>query len=431
MVTPGERQLARVVRQYDDDYLNDDYLDMYSGSFGFQVPLERAFACIHERLDIEFDFINQKARNGASGHFNAENSRRLIHLIDEVDELRRALAKVGQSMTVAPEYQRVLDGAATWLVDSGGSPIPEGLTPIVVEKYDAVFGLADASIEIADRSTAALTLVGEGSYAIVHKFTDPNYGITFARKKLKQAADGRDLARFRREFEVMKGLDFPYILDVYRHDDADNAYVMEYCGSTLEEYVKRRNNQGQFGFQARRRIALQFLYGLNYLHWNDICHRDLSMRNVLLRVFAEGAVTVKLSDFGLAKPSGSEFTKTETEIRGTFVDPALDTFKDYKQVNDIYAVGFVLSYLFKGSDTCFPRALRSETSSRNARTQTRRGGISRLWTSRRRSKPSTETGSERWCDSCGLSPPLAGLVHGPRRSMILPLLAPCVRGFRF
>ncbi|MCV7274084.1 protein kinase family protein [Mycolicibacter arupensis] len=353
MVSSAERRLERVLRQYVDEPIDADYLEMYLTPGAWtQDPLERAFASIHGRLDKEFDFMNQKGRSSGpypgGGHFNADNSRRLLGLIDEVEELRLALEKVGKSMTVAPEYQRVLDGAKTWLVDSGGSPIPEGFTPVRVEKYDPVFGLADAALELADHSKVSLTVVGEGSYAIVHKFVDPNYEINVARKKLKNNVDARDVKRFRREYEIMKGLDFPYILNVYRYDEVENSYTMEFCESTLEDYVKRRNNQPQFDFSVRRRIALQFLYGLNYLHKKGICHRDLSLKNILLRVFSNGAVTVKLSDFGLAKPRESDFTKTETEIRGTFVDPALDRFKDFEPVNDIWVVGFVLSYLFKG-----------------------------------------------------------------------------------
>ena len=343
-----------MLRQYNDDLIDEDYLSMYltPPSWGLDDPVERAFASIHERLDIELDFMNQKARNGGpfpgGGHFNADNSRRLLNLIKEVADLRLALEKVGKSLTVAPEYQRVLEGAGSWLVDRGGSQIPEGFAPVVVEKYDTVFGLADAAVLLADHSKVPLVQVGEGSYAIVHKFVDPNYEIPFARKKLKKNADKRDVERFRREYDIMKGLDFPYILKVYRYDDAENSYTMEFCESTLEGYVKRRNNQPQFDFSVRRRVALQFLYGLNYLHLKGVCHRDLSLKNILLRVFSDGAVTVKLSDFGLAKPQESDFTKTETEIRGTIVDPTLDRFKDFEPVNDIYVVGFVLSYIFNG-----------------------------------------------------------------------------------
>lgn len=356
MASPAERRLERVLRQYNDNEpVDEDYLDLYlTPSAWPQDPLERAFAAIHERLDIELDFMNQKARNGSGGHFNADNSRRLLDLIDEVDALKLALEKVGKTLTVAPDYQRVLDGAKSWLTDSGGSSIPHGFTPVLVEKYDAIFGLADAAVVLADHSKVSLTVVGEGAFAMVHKFVDPNYNITFARKKLKQTADARDVERFRREYEIMKGLDFPYILTVYRYDESENSYTMEFCESTLDAYVKRRNNQPQFDFSVRRRIALQFLYGLNYMHKKGICHRDLSLKNVLLRVFSDGAVTVKLSDFGLAKPPGSDFTKKDSEIKGTIVDPALDRFKDFEPVNDIYAVGFVLSYIFKGVSYLIP-----------------------------------------------------------------------------
>lgn len=360
MVSPAERRLERVLRQYNDEPIDEDYLGMYltDTSWGIQDPLERAFASIHDRLDIELDFMNQKARSGGpfpgGGHFNAENSRRLLGLIDEVAQLKLALEKVGKSLTVSPEYQRVLDGAKTWLVDSGGSTIPDGFAPVLVEKYDTVFGLADAAVVLADRAQVTLTVVGEGAFAMVHKFVDPNYDITFARKKLKRDADERDIARFRREFEIMKGLDFPYILKVHKYDEEENSYTMEFCETTLEEHIKRRNNQPQFDFSVRRRIALQFLYGLNYLHKKGICHRDLSLKNILLRVFSDGAVQVKLSDFGLAKPRESEFTKSETEIKGTIVDPALDKFKDFEPVNDIYVLGFVLTYIFKGVNRLIP-----------------------------------------------------------------------------
>lgn len=57
---------------------------------------------------------------------------------------------------------------------------------------------------------------------------------------------------------------------------------------------------------------------------------------------------VKLSDFGLAKRQGSEFTVTETELKGTKLDPALGSFKEFGVVHDIFAAGFVLLYIFTG-----------------------------------------------------------------------------------
>ncbi|MFI2231475.1 protein kinase family protein [Nocardia testacea] len=357
MTTPPGRRLERVLKSYNNLSIDADYLELYldpRDPVQSRDPLKRAFASIHERLDSEFDWMNMKARNGESGHYNAENSRTLLDLIDEVHELKIALEKTGKSLTVVPEYERVLEGSKSWLVPINGSSIPKGFTPVLVEKYDPVFGLSDTALELADHTKVDLTVVGEGAYAIVHKFVDPNYDLIIARKKLKRGADKRDIERFRREYEIMKGLDFPYILKVYRYNEKENSYTMEFCESTLEQYIKRRNNQPNLNFDFRRRIALQFLFGLNYLHRNGICHRDLSMKNVLLHEYSSRAVTVKLSDFGLAKPSNSDFTKEESEIRGTIVDPALDTFKEFAPVNDIYVVGFILSYIFKGVRQLLP-----------------------------------------------------------------------------
>jgi hypothetical protein len=61
-----------------------------------------------------------------------------------------------------------------------------------------------------------------------------------------------------------------------------------------------------------------------------------------------GAVTVKLSDFGLHKSPESEFTKIDSSMKGTVLDPTLERFADFKPTNDIYAVGHVLSYIFTG-----------------------------------------------------------------------------------
>ena len=54
-----------------------------------------------------------------------------------------------------------------------------------------------------------LQLIGEGAYAFVYRFTDPNYDIQIARKKLKKNVGSKEVERFRREFDIMKRFDFP------------------------------------------------------------------------------------------------------------------------------------------------------------------------------------------------------------------------------
>lgn len=344
MKTPEEERLALFLRKYDSAHIDQSYLLVYRR----EDVAPRAFASIHERLDACLRFLNMKAPNGQEGHYNADDSRELLGLIQEVNELLRALRMVGQDLVVRPEYAETLRTAATWLQPSHGSPVPPGFTPVEVDPYAPMLWRKETALAVYRGAKIELKMVGAGAFATVHKFVDPAYGITLARKKLKPGVDNRERSRFRQEFELMKELKFPYILEVYKYNEADGSYLMEYCDSTLEQYVSRRNNKTSLSLASRKRIALQFLYGLNYIHSRGHFHRDLSINNVLVRVYTESAVLVKLSDFGLAKREGSEFTRTETELKGTKLDPALDRFKDFSAVNDIYSVGFILQFIFTG-----------------------------------------------------------------------------------
>ncbi len=151
----------------------------------------------------------------------------------------------------------------------------------------------------------------------------------------------------------MKRLSFPYIVEVYKYDALRNEYKMEFCDDTLRAYIDKRNSF--LGFATRKRIALQFLYGISYIHSQNLLHRDLSLQNVLVRVYESKAVVVKLSDFGLAKDHTRDFTRPRTEMRGTIRDPMLESFKDYNVLNEIYSTGWVLSFIFTGKES-LPRS---------------------------------------------------------------------------
>jgi serine/threonine protein kinase len=155
--------------------------------------------------------------------------------------------------------------------------VPEDFEQIRLFKYQPVFTRPETTVRLKKRQSAVrLKMVGEGSYAIVFSFTDPDYGIKFAVKRAKKGLGERDLHRFKQEFEVLKRLSFPYIVEVYQYDETRNEYKMEYCDETLRDYIARRNNK--LSPASRRRIALQFLYGINYIHRKGLLHRDVSLR---------------------------------------------------------------------------------------------------------------------------------------------------------
>ncbi len=340
--SPDELRLADLKHKYAAEPIPLAYARLYDDD----PELGRMFGILHQRLNTHFAAINDRALT--TRHHWAESSRQLLDLIrdvhDELSELRRA----GVEVTVYTRYENALSVCEPWLSRSGGSTIPPDFVAIDVVRYEPVFTRVTDSIRLTKQpaSNLKLTMVGEGSYAHVHSYVDPDYGIKFAVKRAKRNLAQRDLERFKREFEVMKRLSFPYIVEVYRYDDDRNEYRMEFCDETLHRFVLRRNAELRFG--SRKRIALQFLYGLNYIHLQGLLHRDISLQNVLLKVFAGGAVLVKLSDFGLVKDQESDYTHTGSEVRGTIRDPLLESFKDYSVANEIYATGSVLAFIFTG-----------------------------------------------------------------------------------
>nr|WP_281070192.1 protein kinase family protein [Paeniglutamicibacter psychrophenolicus] len=192
-------------------------------------------------------------------------------------------------------------------------------------------------------------MIGEGSYAQVFKYRDDEYRMHVAVKKARNTLDTQELMRFKAEYDVLRDLNFPYILKVYGYDHSGPSYSMEYCDFTLLKYISENNTKLNFG--VRKRIAQQFLYGINHLSVKEILHRDLSFTNVLVQQFDAGTVQVKLSDFGLHKRPNSILTRTGTLMKGTIIDPTLSHFREYSLTNEIHAVGHILSFIFTGRES--------------------------------------------------------------------------------
>lgn len=343
MADPVELMILDLEEKYAQLPTTGAYLRLYPDEARFR----RIFANLHERLNSHFEAINGRAKT--TNYYWADNSRDLLSLIEEVPEALFVLQQAGIEVRFSPEYQAEIERCKPWLALFRGSTIPDDFTPIKVIQYHPIFIRPDSTVRLRKNGTnQSLRLIGEGSYARVFSFEDPDYGIKFALKRAKSDLRERDLYRFREEFRILKSLSHPYLVEVYQYDESRNEYKLEFCDETLRHFIQRRN--ATLGFDYRRRIALQFLYGINFLHGKGYLHRDVSLQNILLKTFGDDAVIVKLSDFGLVKDTSSTFTRTQTEMRGTIRDPQLHAFKDYSVTNEIYAIGWILSYIFTGKE---------------------------------------------------------------------------------
>ena len=345
MVVPAD-----VFQDIQNKYSEYPYDDRYARYYQDQrAALRPAFAYFHDKLNALLGHMNHKRERG--GHYNADPSRDLLEVIRDLGQLRTNLKRVNVEVNLRKSYEDALERCRSFLSPSGGSPMPADFEEISLEDYEAIFTVAGDKVRIEKAGKDyPLKPLGEGSYAIVYKYRDLEYKMPVAVKVAKKSLAANELDRFKAEYDVLAALSSPYVLAVYGYDETRISYSMEFCDYTLGKYISKNNGDPKFDFSKRQRIAQQFLYGISYLAYKNILHRDLSYTNVLIKAYDAGVVQVKLSDFGLHKTHRSVLTRTGTEMKGTIVDPTLTSFKDYTLSNEIYSMGFILSFIFTGKE---------------------------------------------------------------------------------
>jgi len=116
------------------------------------------------------------------------------------------------------------------------------------------------------------------------------------------------------ELKVMLKLKHPNVvklMDILNYWDGWMVIVMELCsGGTLIYDVVEKTRSGLSERRAKF-IFRQIAEAVNYLHKNNICHRDLNGTNILLKY--EGKDEIRIVDFGSAR-----ILKSQQDMLTTF-----------------------------------------------------------------------------------------------------------------
>ena len=328
--------------------INAEYSDLYK-SFRNQKLREMLMTLHHDLVGL-FRTMNERLPTGEhEAHFWAEPSRDLIKRIEIIFSLVSSLKETPLAFQIDPYYLDLLTRCREFLSSSGGSALPPNMAKVELYYTLPIF-LPLSSITISHKQqdfTFELKLIGSGSYANVYKYKDTFYNRPFILKRAKKELTDKEMARFKREFDVMNDLSSPYILEVYCYNPDKNEYIMEYMDYTLDGYIAAHNST--LTIIQRKGIAQQILRAFDYLHSKGHLHRDISPKNILIKEY-DDTLVVKLSDFGLVKISDSTLTTVNTEFKGCFNDPALvvEGFNTYSIVHETYALTRVIYFVMTG-----------------------------------------------------------------------------------
>ena len=198
--------------------------------------------------------------------------------------------------------------------------------------------------EDPDKIYKILQKVGQGNYGSVYKIQNIKTGQILAAKICKIESNNSE--SFKREINMLKQCDSPYILKYYASYIKKNIIwiVLEFCdgGSLLD--IMRITNE----FYSEKEIASiikMVLKGLQFLHAQKKIHRDIKAGNILL---TDEGVT-KLGDFGVSAQLTDSISKKISKI-GTpyWMSPEVISQKSYDSKCDIWSLGITCIELAEG-----------------------------------------------------------------------------------
>ena len=198
-----------------------------------------------------------------------------------------------------------------------------------------------------------LGVLGKGAMGQVYKAVQPSVNRLVAIKVLPPqfAEDEERVERFEREAQAVALLNHPNVVQIIDKDRQEDLlyFVMEYVpGTSLDAVMSQR----RLSLPEVFRVAKGVCRGLEAAHRQNIVHRDLNPRNVLV---SEDLSVVKLADFGISRVeeiSRQQGTLSTSEVSlGSLHYMAPEQATNMVEADhraDIYSLGVTLYEMLTG-----------------------------------------------------------------------------------
>lgn len=214
------------------------------------------------------------------------------------------------------------------------------LTELVSDRFDSSRPTADRTIG----KYTATHIIGRGGYSIVYKGVHNTLNMPVAIKMMRHNLAMRTdfLENFRNEAKIIASLNHDHIIRVLDIEERyRTVFIMtEYLeGESLSDMLKRL---GTISPLLSADYIIQVCSALVYAGQKGLIHRDINPSNI----FVVGNDRIKLIDFGLACPPGTD----DQYFGGAFyyLAPELFEGEPADERSDIYALGMVAYELITG-----------------------------------------------------------------------------------
>lgn len=160
--------------------------------------------------------------------------------------------------------------------------------------------------------------------------------------KTPKDSSGQSLAMLQREYELSIGKTHPHVVNIFTYEPSTivgPGIVMEYVsGRNLTDF-----NAENPSLAERKRVFIQLLHAVDYLHRSGVVHNDIKPENILV---THAGNDVRLIDFGLADDDAHYLARTLGCTPAYASPELLARDSDIDVRSDIFSLGVVMKGLF-------------------------------------------------------------------------------------